>query len=638
MFIFDIFKQEARRLRTVSMVVAGGLFLLLAGLWWVQVVSSQTMQRRLVTQSFRKPRVPAERGRILDRDNIPLVENRAQYNVVLNLEELRTQFNDEYSRLVKDYPHTGKLSAKMVSMFRLQADYRVASNITFQTSSVLKQPTTLTWEHFTNFYANYTFLPLPIIVNLNPTNVAIFSEQSTGQPWLELERQPVLNYTQKTTAAHLLGFVTRTSEDNKYISPGFTGRTGIEAAFNDELEGAPGTNLVLVDNQGYRQHVETLVPVRAGKDIYLTISLPIQKAAEQALLSHWGKEVRGAVVVMDVHSGDILALASSPTYDPNIFVAGVSQAQMDQLNDPKLKPLYNRATDDFYFPGSTFKIITAIAGLESGVIDVNAIFHSPGRYLEHNFNIDDTAAAGDYTFESAFYHSSNTYFCHYGWEVGLNRLLEVAARFHLGEKTDLATHEEKKGLVPKPNEAPKNFQAPYVAIGQEVTVTPLQMAGMISVIANGGTLFWPRIVREIRNPDTGAVEQSFPLARVRDHVALNPDHLKLIRQAMLGDTEAPGANAYVAFHHSAHPILRQAGFHVAGKTGTAQVDSPDLDYKKVVWFDSYGPFEDPRYAVVVMIINGASGGDACAPVAQQIYEGIVLEEKKEAAKKAPKPT
>ena len=644
MFIFDIFKQEARRLRTMSLVVAGGFFLLLTGLWWVQVVSSQTMQHRMVTQSFRKPPVPAERGRIFDCNSNALVENRAQYNVVVYLEELRGQFTNEYAQMAKaylrDHPGTvnGKLPAKVANPMRLEAEYRVVSNITFRTAETLKEPPALTWDRFTNFYARYTFLPLPIILDLSPASVAVFSEQCAGQPWLDLERQPVLSYVRKTTAAHLLGYVVRTGQRRDYLSAGYDGKTGIEGAFDDQLKGAPGTNLVQVDNQGFSHHVDTLTPNQAGNDIYLTISLPIQQAAEQALLAHWGKDVRGAVVVMDVHSGDILAMASSPTYDPNIFVGGVSQAQMDQFNDPKLKPLFNRATDDIYFPGSTFKIITAIAGLESGVIDVNAVFASPGRYMEHNFNIDDTAAPGNYTFETAFYHSSNTYFCHYGWEVGLNKLLEVAARFHLGEKADFATHEEQKGLVPKPNEAPKNFQSPYVAIGQEVSVTPLQMAGMICVIANGGTLFWPRIVSEIRNPNTGAIEQQFPSARVRDHVAVKPEHLQIIRHAMLGDTEAPGANAYNAFHRSSHAVLQQAGFRVAGKTGTAQVASSDLDYKKVTWFDSYGPYEDPRYAVVVMIINGASGGDACAPVAQQVYEGIVLAEKKEAAKKAPNHT
>jgi len=638
MFIFDIFKREARRLRLISLVMAGGLLLLLAGLWYVQIVSGKKMQGRLEKQSFRRPQVPAERGNIFDRNGLALVENRPQYNVVVYLEDLRSQFAGQYSQMAKDYalahrlPPAAKLPSAAAAPLHLEADYRVVSNISYQVAADLQQPAALDPERFRAFLHESIFMPLQILTNLNAKQVAIFSEQLSGQPGVDLERQPVVSYPHKTAAAQLLGYVVRTGGEKKYQAPGYKGNTGLEAAFDRELTGEPGTNLVLVNNEGYRQREETLTPRQPGKDIYLTISLPLQLAAEKALATNG---VRGAAVVLDARTGDVLAMASLPAFDPNEFVTGVSPERWEQLNDARMQPLFNRATDA-YFPGSTFKIITTLACLESGVMDVNEIYHNPGKFTESGYDIDDTAPAGDYTFESAFFHSSNSYFCHYGMRAGLRKLLEVARRFHLGEKTDFPTG-EAAGTVPQPDQAgskawPLN-SAPYVSIGQEISVTPLQMALMVAAIANGGTNFYPRIVKEIRSSGTGEVEKSFQEARVRDKVRLDPQHLQILRHAMLEDTEHPGANGYEKFH-PARRVLEQAHFQVAGKTGTAQVKSPALDYKHVTWFDSYGPYDDPRYAVVVMIVDGGSGGLTCAPAAEAIYEAIVKNEKAAAPPRA----
>ena len=654
MFIFDIFKREARRLRTVSVVMAAGMLALLAGLWFVQIVSGKQMQGLLERQTFRKLRVPAERGRILDRDGQALVESPPQYNVVVYLEDLRSQFTNEFiSHLAREYARdhpgssAGRLPSKVANALRLEADYRVVSNLSYEVAAVLRQPMALERERFWHFYSNYKIMPLQIAANLNNTNVAIFAEELSGLPGLDMERQPVVFYPHKTTAAHLLGYVVRTGEERKYLAPGYKGTTGIEGAYEEQLKGEPGTNLVLVNNEGYRQHEEVLAPKQAGKDIYLTISLPIQQAAEAAL-ARYG--VRGAAVVMDARNGDVLAMASVPTFDPNEFVTGVSPERLEQLNDPRLRQQLNRATYDAYPPGSTFKMITTLACLESGVIDVNEIYHVPpderdsahGVFKEPGYGqIKDTAPPGDYDFEKAFYNSSNTYFCHVGLKAGLRKLLEVAKRFHLGEKTGFATHEEVAGIVPGPDQAGKTMplnSAPYVSIGQEITVTPLQMAVMVAAIANGGTIFWPRVVKEIRAPGADAAEESFPEGRVRDKVVLNPQHLQILRHAMLQDTEHPGehpgANAYPAFH-DAGGRDKLPDFHVAGKTGTAQVNSPALDYKHVTWFDSYGPYEDPRYAVVVMIVDGVSGGGTCGPVAERIYEAIINMERPGPPQRAP---
>jgi penicillin-binding protein 2 len=253
----------------------------------------------------------------------------------------------------------------------------------------------------------------------------------------------------------------------------------------------------------------------------------------------------------------------------------------------------------------------------------HAVFIEPG----YKYKIKDTAPPDDYQFEKAFYNSSNSYFCHYGLKAGLRKLLEVAKRFHLGEKTNLPLG-ETVGHVPGPQAAGKTMpldSAPYVAIGQEIEVTPLQMTVMIAAIANGGTVFWPRIVSHSVAAD-GTVEELFPKGRVRDQVTINPQYLNIIRHAMLEDTEHPGvkSNAHSAFFNGSTPRL--PNFRVAGKTGTAQVKSTALEFSKVTWFDSYGPYENPRYAVVVMVVEGSSGGGTCAPIAERIYEALARQD------------
>ena len=182
----------------------------------------------------------------------------------------------------------------------------------------------------------------------------------------------------------------------------------------------------------------------------------------------------------------------------------------------------------------------------------------------------------------------------------------------------------------------KERSTPDVCIGQEITVSPLQMAVMTAAIANGGTLFWPRLVRGAVSPDTGDQREITPAGRVRDRVALNPRHLDIIRQAMLADTEhgAPGdlGTAYLAFHENGAPIL--GDFHVAGKTGTAEVERSNRTKYHDTWFVSYGPYENPRYAVVVMVDHGAFGGDSCAPVACKIYQALIKSERTPADKTA----
>jgi penicillin-binding protein 2 len=648
MFIFDLLKNQQQRVRVVAAAIAAGLVVLLGGLWFVQIVSAKHFEQDLQKQSFRTVRVSAIRGRILDRNGQPLAQNRPHYNAVVYLEDLRDQFDHELLQLTHAYvqEHSDLLSAKhkitnsaVKTQLQLQADYRVVSNLTWGVGALLQEPRALDATHFLRQSRSFPYVPYQIVPNLAPKQVAIFAEQLSGQPALELETQPVRNYPHNTAAAHLLGYVRRKDSFEEgefscdYRLPDYQGEAGVEGAFDSTLRGQPGIKSVLVNNHGYRQREETVTPGEGGEDICLTIDLAVQQAAEKALGEAIFNTRGGAAVVMDVRNGDILALASVPTFDPNEFITGISDSEWQRLTDEEHRPLLNRAINGAYPPGSTFKIITAIACLETGVLDPNEVFNSPGRFTEPGYHpVDDTAAAGPYNFERAFYRSSNTYFIHYGLKAGLRKLLEVAKRFHLGEKTQIGIHPERAGNVPGPEDAGRvlhESSTPDVCIGQEIVVSPLQMAVMTAAIANGGTLFWPRLISHSVSPDSGQQKEITAAGRVRDRVTLDPRHLEIIRQAMLADTEhgTPGdlGSGYEAFHTAGRePDL--GNFRVAGKTGTAQVESLGKVKYDDTWFVSYGPYENPRYAVVVMIDHGASGGKSCAPVARKIYESLIQSE------------
>jgi penicillin-binding protein 2 len=642
--VLAVLKEKNQRLRIITGAVALGLLLLLAGLWFVQIVDARYFADNLQRQSFRTVEVPAIRGKILDRRGRVLADDRPRYNASLFLEDLQGQFHERYTNLEAAYMHDhpqlvnkrGKFAwpAKEHTALQMQADCDVVSNITLRISTLLEEPRVLNPVAFLRHYNNYPYVPFQIVPDLAPRQVAIFAERLSGQPDLDLETEPVRNYPNGETAAHVLGYVQRVEPQGAGESTAFEGRSGIERVFDQDLRGQPGIKSVLVNNQNYRQREQIVTPNVPGKDIYLTIDLPLQRAAEAALASAQAN-TRGAVVVLNATNGDILVAASAPAFDPNEYVPGFSQAENARLNDPILKPQFNRVVSGAYPPGSTFKIITGLACLESG-LDSDEVFNSPGEWRPPKGGrpIADTAGPGPFNFERAFFRSSNTYFITYGLKAGLAKILEVARRFHLGIKTGLETGQEVSGMIPTADEVGKTFPSSSTAdvcIGQEITSTPLQMAGMIEVIANGGTLYWPRLVAFSRDPETGEVTELTAPGRVRDHIQINPEHLRIIRQAMLADTEhtadsiSKGGSAYSEFHtKNGTPYL--PNFQVAGKTGTAQVKSPGSPYKQVTWFDSYGPYEDPRYVVVVMVEDGVWGGTTCAPVARKIYEAIVKEE------------
>jgi penicillin-binding protein 2 len=665
MLVFDQLKKDDPHLRWVAIMVLSGLGVLLTGLWWVQVVSARDYEAHLETQSFRTVRIPAVRGKILDRNGVALAENRPSYNLSLYLEELHREFEKSYlakarraqaelkeqrkqleqklgRKLTKKERREFIFTRQAQASLRQAARYEVASNVVMRISQRLRQPLWLNPTNFERHYETRLALPCPVLMNLTATQIARFEEQSTSPIGVDLEVQSTRWYPFDTTAAHVLGHLKRDDDSQEgeeaffsFRLPDYRGEVGIECGFDKELRGFAGAKSVLVNNEGYSQTENIWSPAEPGSNVVLTIDLRLQQAAERALQGVFGPDTRGAAIVMDVRSGDILAMASSPTLNPNWYVQGVTRAEWQHIIETGAE--HNRATYDRYMPGSIFKTVVGMAALEAGlnpeeIIQVESNPARPGKGYKvvgkHTFK--DTADAGPYNFRQALKRSSNSYFITVGLRIGPERIIRLGQRLHFDEREGLPTRQDSCGLFPSLDRLRSGWtdvSTGNLSIGQDpVWVTPLQVAVLTSAIANGGDVLWPRLVDRIEaaDPTLGVPPVVFPRGRLRDKLGVSRQTINILHDAMLGDTEdadGTGTKACVP------------GMRICAKTGTAQVqDEHNTLTGYTTWFASFAPYKQPRYAVVVMVENGGSGGSTCAPVAHKIYTAILERERSDASK------
>jgi len=660
MLPFDSLNKGERPLRLLAWGVLSGLFVLAIGLWRIQILNGSRYKERQLVQSFRSVRVPAVRGRILDREGRVLADTRPRYRLDLYLDELAPQFFLEHSRQRRELmaargggarPAPGildRLAARfrrtktpsLISpdeneQLRRAARFTVVSNVMATAGSRLGTNLIRSEETVYRHWYSQRYLPFPLLDNLTPAQVAIITEQGWNYPGLELEQVPTRTYPEGQTAAHILGHVRRedaTEPDEPeydYHLPDYRGRKGMEFSFDHQLRGQPGAKSILVNSGGYRVGERVLAESIPGQTLKTTLDLRLQQECERSL-DLVSADERGSVVVLDCRNGDILAMASAPTFDPNSFIPTLSVADNARYTNEVQKPMLNRATDQIYAPGSTFKVFTALALMDAGVeldedFEVKADpARSPrGAYWIGSRKIEDTVLAGHYDFHKAFIKSSNSYFIDHALRpgLGMRRFLDFGHRFGFGESTHLKVTRDESGIFPQYGEVLSNGQTydannrnalADAAIGQQIALTPLQLAVAYAAVANGGTVHWPRIVERLepadelsdRSPDTVRPGQ------VRSQLGLRPEHLKRVQEAMRDDVADPAGTGKEA---------RVEGFAVCGKTGTAEIKA-DGRKDKVTWFASFGPFEKPRYAVIVMVESGRSGGGTCAPVAQRIYQ------------------
>ena len=659
MLIFDELRKDDPQLRFIAGVVLLGLLILVGGLWWVQLISSRHFQEKLETQSIRTIRIPAIRGKILDREGRVLAENRPTYNINLYVEGLSKNFQAAYAERVKQLKKVmaakraerrqqlgrdlTKLELKefavtesMKNALQRECRTEVARSATADLSARLQQPVAFDEKKFQTKFDKARVLPIPVLDNISPAQLARFEEQSASIPGLDLEVQSTRYYPHGNLGAHLIGYLVHNNDntedetgDYNYRLADYLGQVGIEGIFDKELRGTAGQKFVVVNYLGYRQSESIFAPSQTGQNVVLTIDYDIQRAAETALFKSQAN-VKGAVVVMDAQNGDILAMASAPSFDLNhrIHPDPATKAAEDQRwLDEDIGLQRNRATYENYHPGSIFKIVVAMAGLELHAFDPKAVFHSDGYIMVGKRKIGDTAHAGDFDFDRALAKSSNPYFINLGLQPGvLEKVVNLGQKLHLGERTDIMPAQETRGNFPNTriveSDAWRDGDTANLSIGQGyIDVTPIQMAVMTAAVANGGKVFWPRVVARIENSDGSGGMEAKPVGHIRDYLGVSARTFRILHEAMLKDTESKEGTGHAA---------AVAGWRVAGKTGTAQVEKNGHVDKSAqnTWFVSFAPYTPDykaKYVVVATVEGGVSGGATCAPIAHDIY--LALQER-----------
>ena len=669
MFLFDQLRSKDAPIKISVLFLLFCFLLLAAKLWKLQVSSTTSFQSRQENQSLRAIRLPAIRGKILDRNNKPLAVNRLRFDIHVYIDELRLLFREHYFRLKRNR----KMSRSEQLELGKEARYQVVSNLTMQVSKRIGKPLLLNKDRFHSHYANRLYIPLAVIKDLSQNEVARFVELTHGFPGVGLSVNPVRTYPDGGMAFHTLGYLRRDDDPGydpevpfsyRYRLPDYIGIDGLEGIFDRLLRGEAGAKAIRVNNISYRASEDILEWPESGRDINLSIDREIQLAAEEALKSN-GPETRGSIIVMDPNNGDLLAMVSKPDFDSNKFITGFSREEITTLNDSRLNRWINRSTGSggvAYPPGSIFKIISAIAYLEEGVIeDPKRYIYNRGFFrnerLYPNYSLDDTAPPGDYDFVRAFKLSSNSYFIRFAltpndqtdqWRQGKRVLLDWGNRFRLGQKTMgpllvsgnefISPLREGSGYFPSIDNQYKKVdqfgnRAKWAAgdvanlcIGQgEITVTPLQMAVMTAAVANGGKLVQPRLVLSINSLYKEAQSNTTIIPKkILSDLNLKNSTVSLLHQAMLADVDDSDGSGRGA---------RVSGLSIGGKTGTAQKKVPTGKFNPktgsrlfrmdhITWFVSFAPVNNPKYVVVVMVESGVSGGAICAPIAGRVYRAI----------------
>jgi penicillin-binding protein 2 len=590
------------------LVVFLALCALIGRLTQVQILEGERFAAAARENQIRRIPVAAPRGRIYDRNGVVLVRSRPSFVCAM-----------------------------------IPSDVHDAAHTMRELSSVLGIPEATLWRRLLHHhgidYKNFDevavyepYGPIVLASDLTATQMARLAESQDQLPGLDLEAQPVRDYPYHKSGSHFFGYVGAIAEDElkSLAGKGYTendviGKEGLEQQYDRFLRGKPGGEQIEVNAAG--QLVRRLGPVdpTPGDSVILSVDWRLQQIAETALRDQLqitgklrGHPLAGAVVVLDPRDGGVLALASYPNFDPNDFTNGISEKRYSgYLNDP-LRPLYDRAIGAATPTGSTFKMVTGSGAITSGVIGENQVLYDSGAWNCHGHTFVDIASGGlgVTNFEHALAASSDGYFYQLGYRLGHARLRYFAEQFGLGSTLGIDIPGEYPGNWPTNAWSMKVYGLPLepsdvcqLAIGQgAMQATPLQMADVTATVVNGGTLFRPHLVQEIRDPQ-GHLVRRFDDQIVR-HVAVTQESLREVRAGMDQVTQ-PWGTAYGE---------DVPGVPYGGKTGTAETDGGNGP--NTTWFVAYAPASHPTIALAVfMERSGGYGANTAAPVARRIIAG-----------------
>jgi penicillin-binding protein 2 len=620
------------RLFTIRSIVAGVfaavLLLAVAGrLFYLQVVKFDYYHGLSQGNSIRTEPIPPSRGLILDRHGVVLADNMPAFNIELVREQ------------VGDNKALDATLAQLVSIGLLRNEE--VSNI---------RRTVL-------LHKVYESVPVKLL--LNEEEMARFAVHRYQFAGVDIRARLARHYPLREMGVHAIGYVSAINEQDlkqidsaEYAGTSLIGKLGVEGAYEQQLHGKPGFREIEVnaagrpvDKQGgYATKLNTRPPV-AGEDLILGMDVRVQKVAEEALV---GK--RGSVVALDPKTGDIIALASTPGFDPNDFVRGLSVAQYSALSNNIDVPLLNRALRGAYPPGSTVKPLYALAAQHYGILTPEHVEYCPGYFtLPGSSNkYRDDKVHGSLDMRHAISESCDVYFYRLADKMGIDRMHAFMSAFGYGELTGIDIPGEKQGLYASPEWKRRVFkrkadqvwfpgESISMGIGQgPITVTPLQQAHFAAEIAERGKIIaMPRLVAATRAPGSvTVVPRSSTFAKPIDMAT--DEQWDVIYDGMIGAVTQPGATAYLAF--------RGALYKLAGKTGTAQVvtvkqtestkhQDADVRKREHAWFIAFAPVDDPKIAISVLIENGGFGGSTAGPIARKVLDTYLLGDESSEPKK-----
>ena len=595
----DELKIQAKKgLYALGCIVAA-FVVIMARLYFLQIGQGEYYDKLADSNRVRYLEIIAPRGNILDRKGREMVTNRPSFNVIWLRES--NQLSDEWLKTL---------------------------------TRVLGEDTSTLLEKIRKMVGQPGHIPVRLAEDISWDKVAQIEVNRMYLPQVSIEVGPLRVYHYGDLASHLIGYLGEINREEldrmdrtRYRGGDLIGKAGLERLREADLSGAKGRDYMEVNALGFEQKSlkgERPVP---GKDLQLTLDIDLQKIAEEELTTN---KFAGAVVAMEANTGRLLALASSPPLHLQDFVGGISRANWNAMLENPLHPLVNKIVQGQYPPGSTYKPITALAGLAEGIVTPDTTFFCPGyhRFGNRVYRCWKRGGHGTVNLKRAVAESCDVYFYQVGQKLGVDRLAKYARLFGLGNETGVEMEHEKPGLVPstewkrkRHNEKWHEGETLSVAIGQGYNlVTPLQLTVMTAAIANGGTIYKPAIVEKEIYPD-GTVAQSFQ-PEVLHRFTGQGRNLKLIRDGMVeavNGRRGTGRRAQV----------ETEGIVVGGKTGTAQVvrlkqyqhlKEQDIPYKyrDHAWFTCYAPAANPEIAVTVLVEHGLHGGSAAAPIASKI--------------------
>jgi penicillin-binding protein 2 len=574
-----------------NLVLVITMTVLLIRLWDLQIMRGSEMQQLSEQNRIRVKKVVAPRGIIYDRTGKVIADTRPSFNIYIIPED------------IKDFSQTVDGLAGLIGWDREEVVEKLKAASGMPPS-----------------------FPVKIKSDIPMDEVAKIEAHRVYMPGVTIQIEPKRNYIYGASLAHVIGYVSEISEEElsnkklyKEYSPGdYIGKYGLEKTYEKELRGTDGEKRVEVDAMGREVRTLDVVDSIPGNSLHLNIDLELQLVADKAL-----ENKRGGVVALDPKTGGVVVLASRPGFDPNKFTSGISKDDWKVISMDKAHPLQNKAIQAGYPPGSTFKILMAIAALEAGVINERTAFVCPGGFHFGNrvFKCWQAKGHGSVSVRRAIVESCDVFFYNVGLKLGVDRIQKMADAIGLGKVTGIDLPAEQKGIIPSTEWKQKRFHEPWyegetvsVSIGQgAVWLTPIQLAQLASFVAGDGKNFKPQIVNRIIS-NTGQLVKSFtPI--VNAEIKLKPDTLRIVKDGMKGVVNEPSGTAYSA---------RVANVAMSGKTGTAQAGSVSAGnyLGDHAWFIAYAPSDEPSLAMSVLVEFGGHGGSQSAPIAKAITENL----------------